>query len=34
VHNANGMILFLIILVIAMYFINNCNQLSIKPVEV
>jgi hypothetical protein len=30
VHIANDMILFLIIFMIAMYFVNNCNQLLIK----
>jgi hypothetical protein len=30
VHIVNGMILLIIILVIAMYFIDNCNQLSMK----
>jgi hypothetical protein len=30
VHIINVMILFLIILVIAMYFVDNCNQLSMK----
>jgi hypothetical protein len=30
VHIANGMILFLIILVIAMYFVDICNRLVMK----